>query len=902
MTKFLNIKTLNHFKFSMIELVLCLVVVIVSIVGVMGLFPVGLDSNKKTMGTSFATDAGEQFLRYNASKIRTDWTWTNVFANAKPGSDESHLSWNSASIFNAGNVHIKATSDLNEAVDNNSGFFCLQQLTGENVDFTAVMRVWKDLDINAEDNSEKVTLNVEVSWPASVPYDSGDRQKQQFSLEVFKAPDVSIDAANYGTCSLTRVHGGGFETTVAAAINADSTYAIQIIATYDGCTDADCQQITEYIIESDPTYTIDYIGGYGTTDATTSAATADADSFDGFKLMFNDGMGGNGYNGWFKVDYTVATLQNQHILVKTANAELPVSFTEEDFEFILNCVGTEDEAVGDIGAGTAADDVYTTDANVTLSVDMAMGTLSNSQKGKGVLANDESPNGELSAVLISDVKKGTLTLNANGSFVYIPDSDYVGQDKFIYKAFDGSKMTNIAKVVINVVDPCAGNSAPIFTDFTLADATVNTSYNASIASANLPSDSDGDAVTLSVSGLPNWLSYNAASKKFSGTPTAAGTFSWSLTATDTCNNATTVQVSLTVVDDTIDFEVDGDDVVPSEDVCATFTVLGAAMSGDCGTWQVTSRIKIGSETIDPWGNFNSAAGNVNDGNNPRTYTHSALIPANTAVSVLGKAYDCDGNSQGVIGDSSANGKQVVTLRNGDQAPTVGGYDGQASALDFLAGYINSNNTVVLEDNQAIYLMELYATDESASNFDLQDLVVLVTLNDASTCGSSDAGTPPGGGSGSSDSSGSDSSGSDSSDDNSGSDSSDDNSGSTVTGGDLNINPANSSGNIFELTTSNGTVIDMDDMSDYYWANDKTNTSYTGGATKVKIKVKSEHDGRTISINGVDVELDTNTRYTFSGDMTVNLRNTHDNPNSWGQAKGHWWISISGTYIEITPTP
>ena len=117
---------------------------------------------------------------------------------------------------------------------------------------------------------------------------------------------------------------------------------------------------------------------------------------------------------------------------------------------------------------------------------------------------------------------------------------------------------------------------------------------------------------------------------------------------------------------------------------------------------------------------------------------------------------------------------------------------------------------------------------------------------------------------------------------------------------LNINPANSSGNIFKLTKADGSELDMNDMSDYYHNNGKTNMSYSGGATKVKIKVKST--GRTITINGQDVELNTNTRYTFSGDMTVDLNNTRNNPSSWGQAKGHWWISIAGTDIEITPAP
>ena len=95
---------------------------------------------------------------------------------------------------------------------------------------------------------------------------------------------------------------------------------------------------------------------------------------------------------------------------------------------------------------------------------------------------------------------------------------------------------------------------------------------------------------------------------------------------------------------------------------------------------------------------------------------------------------------------------------------------------------------------------------------------------------------------------------------------------------------------------------MDDMSDHFHANGNSNLSYTGGATVVSIMVHGNHSNRTIEIDGVNVVLSTSSRYTFTGGMTVNLRNTKNNPNSWGQAKGHWKISISGTVTEITPDP
>ena len=57
----------------------------------------------------------------------------------------------------------------------------------------------------------------------------------------------------------------------------------------------------------------------------------------------------------------------------------------------------------------------------------------------GVLDNDtldDAPaaSAAVTTELVSDVNHGVLTLNANGSFTYTPDSTFVGSDAFIYRA------------------------------------------------------------------------------------------------------------------------------------------------------------------------------------------------------------------------------------------------------------------------------------------------------------------------------------------------------------------------------------------------------------------------------------------------------------------------------------
>ena len=115
----------------------------------------------------------------------------------------------------------------------------------------------------------------------------------------------------------------------------------------------------------------------------------------------------------------------------------------------------------------------------------------------------------------------------------------------------------------------------------------------------------------------------------------------------------------------------------------------------------------------------------------------------------------------------------------------------------------------------------------------------------------------------------------------------------VIAGALNINPSNSSKNIFVMQTPSG-EIDRNSLH-----SNGSGYTYSGEASEVKIKAKAH--GRTIGINGQDVELSPNTRYTFSGSLSVNLWNEHSGDN-WGQANGHWWIDINGNDITINPSP
>ena len=70
----------------------------------------------------------------------------------------------------------------------------------------------------------------------------------------------------------------------------------------------------------------------------------------------------------------------------------------------------------------------------------------------GVLENDsDADNDPLTAVLVSTTQHGTLILSADGSFIYVPDAGYYGEDTFTYKAFDGEYYSEVVTVTLTII-------------------------------------------------------------------------------------------------------------------------------------------------------------------------------------------------------------------------------------------------------------------------------------------------------------------------------------------------------------------------------------------------------------------------------------------------------------------
>ena len=134
----------------------------------------------------------------------------------------------------------------------------------------------------------------------------------------------------------------------------------------------------------------------------------------------------------------------------------------------------------------AAPDSYNATEDTTLNVNAAAGVLSND--------TDAHP---LTAVLVSDVGDGTLTLNPDGSFAYTPDAEFSGEDSFTYRAVDNQAPPAESNVVQVTITVAAVNDPPVAADDSynvMEDTTLNVNPSAGVLD-NDDDPAEGDSLT-----------------------------------------------------------------------------------------------------------------------------------------------------------------------------------------------------------------------------------------------------------------------------------------------------------------------------------------------------------------------------------------------------------------------
>ena len=193
---------------------------------------------------------------------------------------------------------------------------------------------------------------------------------------------------------------------------------------------------------------------------------------------------------------------------------------------------------------------------------------------------------------------GGIVFNGKNGTVYgdvtLDESLIIGSEETLTIPDDSSlnsngKLTNNGKIIVDnggkLEGTIEGNQPPKITTERLNDGTVNTKYNQTLVAS-------GDAtITWSSSDLPNWLTLNSDGT-ISGTPTAAGTYSFTVTATndygsDSKEFALTIDQQGTIHVTSVSLDKTSLELTEGETAQLTATVQPGNASNQTVTWSTS---------------------------------------------------------------------------------------------------------------------------------------------------------------------------------------------------------------------------------------------------------------------------------------------------------------------------
>jgi len=470
--------------------------------------------------------------------------------------------------------------------------------------------VYRATDGELESTDTTVTINVASANDAPVAANEEYSASEDVPLVIdvasgVLANDTDLDgdalAANLvsgpAQGSLTLNADGSFEYTPAADFNGADSFVyratdgelestdITVTINIAPANDAPVAASEEYSASEDAPLVIDVASGIlaNDTDIDGNALAAN--------LVSGPAHGSLTLNADGSFEYTPAADFNgaDSFVYRTTDGEL------ESTETIvtINVAPTNDASV-------AANDEYLASEDMPLVIDAAV----------GVLANDTDIDGDaLAANLVSGPAHGSLTLNADGSFEYMPAADFNGTDSFVYRATDGALESADTTVTINVA-PVNDASIAASDDYSATEDVPLVIDAAGGVLAN-ETDIDGDALTATlVSGPAHGSLTLNADGSFEYTPAAnfngADSFVYRATDGELESADSTVTINVAPVNDTplaTNDRYNGTVNQPLEIPAAGVIANDSDPDGDALVPQVFSEPEHGTVTVNGDGSF-----------------------------------------------------------------------------------------------------------------------------------------------------------------------------------------------------------------------------------------------------------------------------------------------------------
>lgn len=169
------------------------------------------------------------------------------------------------------------------------------------------------------------------------------------------------------------------------------------------------------------------------------------------------------------------------------------------------------------------------------------------------------------------------------------------------------------------------------------------------------------------------------------------------------------------------FAIEEGTVRPNHPYTAEVRVLGTGFTYGTGGPRIPIGVRptVGGTVHAPW------PGDVNDGANPRTW-ETADLSGDTEIGVTAEASSYAWFPGQTVRSTDDHGAQVRVLRDGDPVPDVEGMGDQTDAAGYVDDYVEDGE-ITLAGNQAIFLFELGTGSPDDAAYDLQDVVVLVSM-------------------------------------------------------------------------------------------------------------------------------------------------------------------------------
>lgn len=236
-------------------------------------------------------------------------------------------------------------------------------------------------------------------------------------------------------------------------------------------------------------------------------------------------------------------------------------------------------------APVAANDSFTTDEDTQLAA----------VPSRSVLANDTDVDHDtLTVTLVQDVANGSLTLNADGTFSYLPDANFNGQDTFTYYASDKELSSGIATVTIRV-NPVNDQPVAVSDSYsTNEDVAITTAAPGVLAN---DTDVENDSLTAKVVTGPSYgaLTLNP-NGSFTYTPKAnyfgLDSFTYSASDGKLSSDPVTVSIEITPVNDAPIANAQTASV--DEDSAINLTLTGSDVENDILTYTIVDQPDYGT--------------------------------------------------------------------------------------------------------------------------------------------------------------------------------------------------------------------------------------------------------------------------------------------------------------------